>query len=443
MPWAVVNWTNGDMRQLQKKGFYVAEACDGQTDFESLAFLPVHQALLDLLIAEGIAESCQEGEGIEHCQQYHRAENPRLIGLHWSITGLCNLNCRHCYMEASSGRYGELPFDNVIHLIDQFAKANVLEVSLTGGEPFLRKDLLAIMACLAQRRIRVSHILTNGLLITEEALETIKNYNFSPCFQISFDGLGGHEHMRGRQGIEASVIATIHKLRAARFPVVIATCVDTVNIGRLGETYDLLKALDIQSWHISSPQKIGNWRGTTTAVSFDEEANAYTPLLDRWLKDGKPFAIKLGGFFRGHANGHTTGEEERKPRFTPESYDCGSCRENPYLLPDGTLLPCPGYVDTVLQGRMPNLFREDLSRVWSQSLLRTIADMKKSDLLSRNEECLQCELFEKCGIGCRSSALAETGDLMAKDPIGCAMWKMGYKERFRELASAAQVTYQA
>jgi hypothetical protein len=46
-------------------------------------------------------------------------------------------------------------------------------------------------------------------------------------------------------------------------------------------------------------------------------------------------------------------------------------------------------------------------------------------------------MFKECGVGCRASALTQTGDLMAKDPISCELWKNGYKKRFEELAVAA------
>ncbi|NOZ20849.1 MAG: radical SAM protein, partial [Planctomycetes bacterium] len=136
-PQAVVNWRSGEQYRLSKKGLYVARACDGTTDFNSVAFLPVHRAFLDKLIAEGIAEECRRGDSIDACQLYRKAENPHLNGLQWSVTGLCNLNCRHCYMEAPSGRYGEPSFEEVIRLIEQFECANVHQVSLTGGEPFV------------------------------------------------------------------------------------------------------------------------------------------------------------------------------------------------------------------------------------------------------------------------------------------------------------------
>jgi Predicted Fe-S oxidoreductases len=452
-PLTAANWVRGDVRLLDKKGFYIAESCDGNTNFDSLAFLPEHQALLEVFIKEGIAETCREGDAVEPCQRYRKANNPRLAGIHWCVTGFCNLKCRHCYMESPSGRYGELPFQDMVRLIEQFEQANVLEVSLTGGEPFMRKDILDIVTLLAKKKIWLSQIYSNGLLITEEHLQEINNLGFSPSFQISFDGVGAHDQMRGTQGIEQTVIKTIQRLRASCFPVVVATSIDKTNITRLADTYELMKELDVQLWRIASPQESGNWRGNTTALSLDEEANVYKPLLKQWLNDGKPLNINLAGFFRGTQARKELGEilkssegdsglimpeeGEDSSNYTPDSYDCGMCREQPNLLPDGTLIPCPGYADSNLQRLMPNLLHEDLSSVWNKSYLREIVDIKKKDLFIKNPECAGCQLFKKCGIGCRALALTKTGDLMAKDMVSCDLWKKGYKKLFKELAIGA------
>ncbi len=444
VPMALVNWTTGEQRELRNRGFYVAGCCDGHTDFDSLSFLSEHLAVLDKLVEEGVAEACREGASIEPWQRYRKADNPHLTAIHWCLTGFCNLNCRHCYMEAASGRYGELPFKDMARLVDQFERANVVEVLLTGGEPFLRQDVQQIIQILAERKIRISEVYSNGLLITGAHLEAIRRTGFMPVFQISFDGVGSHDRMRGAEGIERHVVDAIRRVRAAGFPVVVSTSIDKLNIGRLADTYELMKRLDIESWVIAPPQESGNWKGSTTATSLHEEADACAQLLERWLEDGKPFNIQLAVFFRGARarEGSSMAPPDRqataKPRetsnFTPDSYDCDACRQQPNLLPDGRLVPCPGYVDSPLYEQMPNLLREELSSAWSRSLLRKIADIKKKDLLTSNPECAACELFKECGLGCRASALRKTGDVMAKDPVFCDLWKNGYKQRFRELA---------
>lgn len=438
-PMTVCNWATGDIRQLNKKGFYAAGACDGETDFNSLAFLPEHLAIIDVLISEGIAEECRKGDSIDPAQRYRKANNPCLAGIHWCVTGLCNLRCLHCYMESPSGRYGELPLADTKRLIEQFEQANVLQVSLTGGEPFIRNDILDIIALLAGKKIWIGQIFSNGLLITQEHLQVIKGLGFSPGFQISFDGPDSHDHMRGVKGTGPGVLEGIRSVLSAGFKVTVATSVDRMNTGRLADTYELMKDLHVQAWRIARPQESGNWTEAATALTLHEESEAYKPILNRWLKDGRPFYIQLGGFYRGGPapEGEISGRDQLRQQinYTPENYDCGSCREQPNLLPDGTLVPCPGYVDSILQDQMPNLFCEGLSSVWTKSLLREIADIKKKDILARNPECSGCSQFKHCGCGCRALALNRTGNLMARDPVVCELWKEGYKKQFEELAS--------
>jgi radical SAM protein with 4Fe4S-binding SPASM domain len=353
-------------------------------------------------------------------------------------------------MQSTSGRYGELPFTEMVRLIEQFEQANVLQVSLSGGEPFIRKDIIDIIELLANKKIWLSYIYSNGLLITEDHLKEIKRVGFAPNFQISFDGVGVHDQMRGVYGVESGVIESIKRIRDVGFPLIIATSIDKTNIERLAETYELLKELGIQSWRIGTPRDAGNWRGATTALQLDEQAKACEQLLNRWLKDGKPFYIQLAGFYAGgpllneatsicdlglatsaptdSVCSESTGDYlPDTADFTPNCYDCIACREQPNLLPDGTLVPCPGYVDIVELETMPNLLREGLSKAWSKSYLREIVDLKKKDLLTKNPECAICELFKNCGMGCRALAFTETGDLMAKDPISCELWKNGIK----------------
>jgi len=434
----IANPALGDIRPITKKAFYVAMSCDGATDFDSLAFLPEHHDVLTALIHEGIAEPCAEGDGIAPHQHYRKAANPYLTSIQWCVTGNCNLHCRHCYMESPAGRYGELSFDEMTRLVGQFERANVLQVSLTGGEPFLRKDINEIIDLLAERSICLTRIYSNGLLITDEHLAEIKKNGFTPSFQISFDGVGTHDYMRGCRGIEAGVLAAIRRIVASGFPVVVSTSLDRMTARQLMPTYELMIDLGVRGWRIASPQASGNWKGSSTALSMDEEAQALAPLLGRWLTDGKPFFLQLAGFFRSNQvreNGLAPGATNLHAlRHTPESYDCALCREQPNLLPDGTLVPCPGYVDTPLQALMPNLLSQELSEAWSSSFLREIADIKKKELLAKNPECHTCEFFEECGLGCRASAYGETGDLTAKDPLSCKLWKTGYKKKFEELA---------
>lgn len=437
VPWAVVNWKNGGFYQLGKEGFYVARSCNGRTNFESAAFLPRHIAVLEKLIKKGIAEECRPGDPPERIQEYRKADNPIVLGIGWSITGLCNLNCRHCFMDAPSKRVGEFSWKEVMRLIEQFERANVTEVALTGGEPFMRNDLPEIIDILSDKRIRVAEVFSNGLLITDHYLNTFKRLGHGTAFKISFDGCGTHDYMRGTRGIEAKVIESIKRVCAAGFPVVVISSIDQVTRESLYKTYDLMKTLAISGWWLAPPVEIGNWRGSTTGISSEEMVETCGLILNRWLDDGRPINLKLWRF--GHFRNPRSTEGNNKgcdplPQYSPEDWNCSGTHFRPYLLPEGTLLPCSGYTDTSIMGAMPNLLKQDLTEVWTNSILRRLADIKKRDIQARNELCADCDLFKYCGAGCRVLALSLTSDLMNKDPTACVLFKEGHILRFREIA---------
>ena len=85
-------------------------------------------------------ESCEEPQPIEKRQYYKYYHNRYVRSIFWSITGKCNYRCRHCFMDAPEGALGELSTQQAFDLIDQMAECGVLQVDITGGEPFVRKD---------------------------------------------------------------------------------------------------------------------------------------------------------------------------------------------------------------------------------------------------------------------------------------------------------------
>jgi len=441
-PFNMLNWKSGERFFFNKTGFYVVQACDGTTNFDTLSFNAHHLGFLDNLVSRGLVEYCRPGDSIAPDQKFRAAENPYISGVHWAVTGFCNMKCRHCMMESPSGRYGEPTFQDVEYVVEQFRQANVHSVQLTGGEPFLRKDILDIIELLTRNQICVRQIYTNGTLLTHHVLDSIKSMGLFPNFQLSFDGVGAHDGMRGRADVESKATAAMQRVVAAGMPLVVATCIDRHSKELMLDTYRLMRDTGVNVWRVASPQKSGNWKDTDTALALDEEALIYEQILKEWLKDGKPLDIQLSGFFQSRtqktlaSDGVTvvsTTEPAPLSEQSPDSFDCGSCVEQPYLLPDGVLLPCCAYTATPMYDQVPNIMTMGLSAAWQSTALRSIIDRKKADVLMHNLDCASCDLFQDCGMGCRALALTETGNQVSKDPLTCLLWKNGYRRRFRAI----------
>jgi molybdenum cofactor biosynthesis protein A len=106
-------------------------------------------------------------EGMEPAILYDNHNRP-ISYLRIAVTDRCNLRCFYCMPEEGI-RYlpkrDLLTFEEIIRLTEIFAGLGITKVRITGGEPFLRKDLIKLMG-----QIRVIsgiselHITTNGLL---------------------------------------------------------------------------------------------------------------------------------------------------------------------------------------------------------------------------------------------------------------------------------------
>jgi radical SAM protein with 4Fe4S-binding SPASM domain len=452
VPAALVNRRTGETVALSATGSYVARSCDGASDFSSPFFLPGHVATLDLMLVRGMAVECRRGAALDLRQRLRVAPN-RYIGLlNWFVTGRCNERCRHCYMDAPSARYGELPTADMLRLVDQFEAANVQRVNLTGGEALLRADIWELIAELAGRGITVHQLSTNGLLLDDAALARLRGLGVDPIIHLSFDGVGTHDGMRGVRDVESPALDTIRRTAAAGFRTAVTSSLDAETRAGVLRAFEVLAGAGVHTWHVTTPMPVGRWAGSDTALPPAESAAVCETLLRRWLDGGRPFIITLEGMFTGSPGGDgpaggADAVAEAVP--TPESLD-GPARvftadgpHCPFLLtgtanvmPDGRVMPCPKLIDTPVHDAMPSLCDVSLSEVWEDAALHESLGPTKAEVLERNPECAACPEYGECGAGCWALGWKATGDRLGRDPGACETAKSGYRRRLAAVAAA-------
>ena len=87
------------------------------------------------------------------------------LGVHLDVTYRCNERCVHCYLDHDDN--GEMRYEEIHDLLGQMAAAGVLFLTISGGEPLLRKDLFAIIRRARELTFSVK-LKTNGILIREQ-----------------------------------------------------------------------------------------------------------------------------------------------------------------------------------------------------------------------------------------------------------------------------------
>ena len=67
------------------------------------------------------------------------------IGISIDLTNRCNLACRHCCVSANDDLTGELSTDELKNIIKRVCDFDPRSISISGGEPLVRKDFRELM----------------------------------------------------------------------------------------------------------------------------------------------------------------------------------------------------------------------------------------------------------------------------------------------------------
>ncbi len=416
------------VKKLPAEAGAVLMGLDAASDFESYAYTDRHRAILRELIRQGYAEICPQGTVLKAFQRPRRTDGPYLREIHWAITGGCNLRCRHCFMESPIDRYPQPEENELSDTVHQLVLANAAFVSLTGGEPLTHPAIKPLIVQLSKNGIAINQIVTNGTLLNADFLRFLQDFGQKPAFQISLDGLERHDHMRGVTGAEKAALSAITLCISAGLLTAVTSIFSRENIDSLIPTYEQLKAVGVSTWMISRAQTTGLWHGGPAALTMDEMGEALLALQRRWLEDGKPINMLLESFYEARRAGAPPPHQQ--VQYSPQSLECADTRERIFLLPDGRLLPCPGFTGTVVASQMPDLRGGTLTDVLTASSLADFCREIKLTRLSRNPQCEGCEYFAECGMGCRAYALTEGGSQDGVEPNACNMYKGGWRERF-------------
>src|SRR5438045_6758485 len=86
------------------------------------------------------------------------------IDVHVDVTYRCNERCVHCYLDHDD--HGEMTTAEIKGLLDQMADAGVFFLVLSGGEIFLRRDLLDIVEHARKLQFAVK-LKTNAVMIRQ------------------------------------------------------------------------------------------------------------------------------------------------------------------------------------------------------------------------------------------------------------------------------------
>lgn len=323
----------------------------------------------------------------------------------WDVTYRCNLKCRHCLTESGEARKDELSTAQAIKLIDNLADARVFYLSLSGGEPLLRPDIVTILKHIASKNMQIE-IASNGVNISDKLLNEISAL---PVFhiQISIDGIGHqHDELRGVQGAFKASCASIKRIREHDIAVSISTTVTNRNIDSLESIIRLAAELGCKGYKAIPFLPAGRGKeNNELALDLQEHLRLYRTLSSWSQKLEGKMNISTETSFSFLLDNPTPSCFDNGPVGCSAGYDTLSIGAN------GVAYPCPFLHDFPIG----NLTTSSLRDIWHNSpLLKTLRTLEKQDL---DDPCRSCGYMPHlCRGGCRAAAWLKSGDLKACDP---------------------------
>ena len=183
-------------------------------------------------------------------QNLYFSKNEPISLVHF-VTNRCNARCSFCFIDFDDPKTfkGELSLEEIEKLTKNLGKS-LLNVNLTGGEPFARKDLIEIAkAYLKNSTIQSIYITTNASLPDRIKKFTEEITLFSPetelTFQISVDDFPqNHDKVRKVKGIFDKCIETYNLLKTfgPKVNPVISITVTEENCDNIREIFKYLNS---------------------------------------------------------------------------------------------------------------------------------------------------------------------------------------------------------
>ncbi len=174
----------------------------------------------------------------------------------WELTLACNLRCAHCGSRAGRPRDRELDTAECLDVVAQLAALQCDLVTLSGGEPLLRRDWDVIARAAADLGIYVN-LVTNGTLVDRDVARRTVDAGLVNV-GVSVDGPEDlHDGIRGK-GAFARTMAGIANLRAVGMSVGVLTHVNRQNLARLQDVRRVALEAGAATWRLQLGKPMGS-----------------------------------------------------------------------------------------------------------------------------------------------------------------------------------------
>jgi radical SAM protein with 4Fe4S-binding SPASM domain len=369
----------------------------------------------------------------------------------WEITLRCDHACAHCGSRAEHARPDELTTDELLGVADQLAAAGTREVTLIGGEAYLRPDVTTLIRHLRDLGLRVT-MQTGGLGLSERRCAALAEAGLQ-AVGVSIDGPAeAHDLLRDRQGSYAFAVRALQNARAAGLVTASNMQVNALTKPHLRAHYETMQSLGVQGWRWQVTVPMGRaadrpewllqpWEIVEVMDLMAElQHDAFRRAEAAGLPRARAMNVQAGNNI-GYFGPHEALLRGRPDQERPAHYQgCVAGRYTVGIESDGAVKGCPSLPSDPYVGG--NLRERTLDQIWREApALNFVQHRDKTELWGF---CAGCYYADVCMGGCSWTShctLGRRGNQPYCYHRAATLAKAGRRERLVKVADAAGLPY--
>lgn len=326
-----------------------------------------------------------------------------------AITGICNLSCRHCWVESTpQAATPHTPTDYLVRIIEEHASMGGTGLRITGGEPLCHPACIDLLELAVKAGLRSVILQTNGMLITDDVIAGMGMVDFPGLsFEISLDGATAAKHdlVRGSGSFEQTLLA-LERLQRAGLQQRINILFTEMH-HNLEDFPGILALAERNGFNsVQSGTLIKGGRAATDKALTQPGPEQYRDLLNHYLHD-RDFRERYDRI------GMMAPIEWLNNRTQHPNGNC-MIAADPYLTADGSLYPCR--VCHSKEFSISGVFQKGLAASFLKAITPWLSLLRiHSRRKDANAICHGCPLADSCAAGCMGRACASTGTPMGVD----------------------------
>lgn len=322
-------------------------------------------------------------------------EIQQLTRVQVDVSGYCNEKCVHCYIPQSCKR-GLMSIDLFTRILEQCRDNNVLNITISGGEPMINPNLIDFLKLCCQNNFSVN-LLTNLTLLSDEILQVlVANPLISVQTSLYSMNEDTHDSITGLQGSFKKTIQAIRLLHRHNIPIQINCPIMKQNKDDYSDVITWAQSMNIEA--DSDYMLFGCYdcskKNLKCRLSLSEVEAVVTSQCESGAYVDKLFT------------------EASNKQLDENQPICSVCSASICISNQGNVYPCEGWqgysVGSILESSLLDIWR-------SSERVLMLRKLKLGDF----PQCVSCDYLRYCSPCLYRNANENSGDFHKVSPYFC------------------------